>query len=527
MQPSQRTSDVKICKDDFDCLISLYGTLSKVFPHLVKWLLFYDDIAAQTLRLFLKGFTRDVERISHTNNGDRITQKIITYGNFRTSKISLFNLSHRVFMDILMGCCVKGTIPRRIRDQVLGDENMLMWIGRPTITALTSINDYIHITDGKNNINFEQYIVVYLKSNLRYFYLQDLNTLQILISYLDPEILLKYMLLNISVPMRKQADSFQSIPSILRSKEMSASNLSKFLQLIYIALTERHFVGVSDNPEYRLLERQIIHSLASGHRTLEAIKSNIFIDNEVFVTPLYCPSLKNTFDKVILNVSSPIDSRNSENRMSLKTKYFSTINLFYFTTQRSDVYQELKHLYRTRMCKFQFLDFVELRESFEGLNDFLYSDAFSDLIVHVVITWYTSYKSNKEVVLENLIVVSMMLCLMFKVPLNENTHSKFHKAVDLIFGIRKYLEGNNVMTILAFLNKKIDDDIFGSVIDHLLELSLIPADYFCDLSEDPTYMKKKSKGSLYLAWQNLQKKYKEILRNKKNSQSDNPDLVGS
>ncbi|KII69349.1 E3 ubiquitin-protein ligase ubr11 [Thelohanellus kitauei] len=520
MQPSQKIRDGKICKSDCDYLISLYEALLFVCSQLVKWLIFSKEITEETLRLFLVHFVMDIKRISEQTPDGQTTQKIATYCNSETDQVSLFNLSHRVFIHLLMDCYVKGTLSDEIKDKVFCDQDMLMWIGRPSITALLSINNYISLKSQKRHIHLRHLLFIYGKSNLRYLYTQDLNTIQILISHLDPELFLKYMLFNISPTIQSMKNLLKPMSSILRSKDFDVFNLRKLLFYVYNALVERHFVSVSDDPAYPLMERQTIDSLASGYQTVE---NDTFAYHEMFVTPFYYPALRNSIDNCIGCLSFHIDSPESGNQVLLKPEYFSATNIFYFTylySERSNTHKKITYLNKARGWKFQLPDFAKLKVIFDGMTNFLYSDSFSCVIMRILVEWRTKFEPCKKETVDNLIMASVILCLMLKMPLDQNDCSKLHKAIDFIFEIRTDLGGNNVMTFLALLRKKMVENVFGSVFDHLMELSQIPTDYFSDLSENPSNMTKKSRDSRDLAWMNLLEKCRKILKINKQGQND-------
>ncbi|KII63744.1 hypothetical protein RF11_08131 [Thelohanellus kitauei] len=160
------------------------------------------------------------------------------------------------------------------------------------------------------------------------------------------------------------------------------------------------------------------------------------------------------------------------------------------------------------------------------MNNFLFSDALSDLIIHILVDCYSNFGSNETGEVGNILLVSMILCLMLKMSLSQNSESRLDKTIDLIFGIREDFGHNNVMTLLVMLKNKIANDILGSIVDYLIDLSKIPLDYFTDLSENPSDMITKSKKCLDIVSKNLQNKYQKIVKNNKKKLSDQKDLNG-
>ncbi|KII62367.1 hypothetical protein RF11_06086 [Thelohanellus kitauei] len=109
MQPSPKIGINRNTQKGLDCLVTLYESIVLVCSELVKWLIFYDEIAVKTLESFLERFVMDIEHISEENSGQQITLKLFTYSSVEVESISIFNLSHRIFIDIFMDCYVKGT----------------------------------------------------------------------------------------------------------------------------------------------------------------------------------------------------------------------------------------------------------------------------------------------------------------------------------------------------------------------------------------------------------------------------------
>ncbi|KII75151.1 hypothetical protein RF11_10445 [Thelohanellus kitauei] len=134
MQPSHKICSDNYFRNDYDYLISLLEALFMVISQLVRWLLCFVEVATHTLRSFLERFVVEIKRVSDEKPANQTIQKNFTYWSFKTDNFSIFNLSHRVFVDILMDCCLKGTLSHDIMDQVLGDESMHMWIARPGLT---------------------------------------------------------------------------------------------------------------------------------------------------------------------------------------------------------------------------------------------------------------------------------------------------------------------------------------------------------------------------------------------------------
>ncbi|KII71506.1 hypothetical protein RF11_04052 [Thelohanellus kitauei] len=187
-------------------------------------------------------------------------------------------------------------------------------------------------------------------------YLQDLSAIQILISNLDPELFLKYMLFNIAPSMQKPVNFETPLSSLLRVSELEVdSNLSKLHIYVYNALVERHYTDVSDNPEYRLLQRQIIHSLAGEYQTTEDIRNSFLVSQISRTKSFYLAHRKITVDEIIRRVSFTTYSSDPVNRRALKTPFFNTVNMFYFMyylPENVELQDKILSLYKEYGSKF-------------------------------------------------------------------------------------------------------------------------------------------------------------------------------
>ncbi|KII64785.1 hypothetical protein RF11_03390 [Thelohanellus kitauei] len=519
--PNQRNTNMKICKGGYEQLVSLYEVLLQVICSLVKFLIVYKESALLVLRSFLERFVSNIKYLLDETPKNELTQKIALYTDDENLKISFINISHRVFVDIFLDYFAKRALPQDIIDQVLLDENMLMWIARPAISALSSISDYAFAKQCREHLYFYDLISLYTKPNLDYMIIQDFNIVQILISYLVPEHFLKYMLFNLAPSIRNTIDYSTPISSILYLKEFEDGFILRhLLVIIYNALTERNFIGVEEKSEYQLLERQVIHSLSSGHRKITEIKNGILVTEILRSKYFNCPALQEKLNKILGKVSNAMDTPDSGKDILLKPEWVGTVNMFYFLNYFQDgykVHDMLEHLYKTDKCEFKLLEFVHSREGFELMYNFLFSDIFSILIMRIIMDWNANFGPDNTVTADNFILVSMSVCFMLKLSLNQCNYPRFQKTIYLIFKVRKDLNDNNMMTVLVFLKKKIDHEVYRSIVDCLMDLSQIPSDYFSDMSENLNDMVNKSIACKDLAMNILQNLSKELQRKRKMS----------
>ncbi|KII68620.1 E3 ubiquitin-protein ligase UBR1 [Thelohanellus kitauei] len=508
-----------VCQDERDAnsfkyLNLLVEGLFGVVCAVVKWIVFFDEVAIETLKLFLERFVVDIKRISEDNPSIPIKQKIFGYCKIQREKFSILNLSHRVFADILMHCCVNSLFTLENKDQVLCDEVMLMWIGRPMIMSISYITSYVCFEYYDKFSNIGRHFQLYFNGFCHYLYLQDFNLMQILISNLDPDLFVKYILLNSFPFLRENVDFSQPLCSILGSKQINiAFTLQKSLCLIYNALVERHFVGVYDDPEYQLIERQVIHCLACDDLTEDEISDYMLMYREVNISQgaRWVDGLKQALDKV----STAQEISENEKIYSLKPSYYNIINIFYFMYDNLRIDREESECYfeRTSNFKFELPDIVELRDNFKGMNNFIFSDAFSDLIMYVIVEWYKYSRYNIQTAVDCLLVVCMSLCLLLKISLCQSVTSRLQKTIDLIFGIREDLGETNVIVFLVYLARRIDHKLLTSVIDYLCELSQVPKEYFEEETEP--IMNKKACNYRDVAVANLVNRPQDLVKRRK------------
>ncbi|KII67215.1 hypothetical protein RF11_03426 [Thelohanellus kitauei] len=338
MQPCKKMSIEVSNLEDSDFLFIFYGRFILILSQLVKWIVLFDECAATTLKTFLEKFACNIKNTSDGIPCEFIYQKMVTSCNVETDKFSLFNLSHRVFLDILMGCCVKGTLSTELTALVFDDDKMLMWVSRPAITAMSSVMNNILPSMSERGNNMSHHIFVYQKSYLRYFFSTDLRAIQMLILHLDPELFFKYIWFNIVPSLQKRVDILKPLSLILRSRDPDIClDLRRGFILIYNALIECYFGSFSQNRDYHLLARQIIHSLASGHETVIDIQKHMCICHNMFEGTSTFIYMKNFLEKVIEKVSFRRNLPNTD-KLSLKPEYLNSVNMFHLMYSRSDVY---------------------------------------------------------------------------------------------------------------------------------------------------------------------------------------------
>ncbi|KII68276.1 hypothetical protein RF11_06716 [Thelohanellus kitauei] len=422
----------------------------------------------------------DIKEISEKQSEIPIINKIITFTNVETEKVSILNISHRVFTDMLMHSCMADNLPQDINDRVFGDEKMMMWIARPTVTAVSFLINSYFSPKRENSKNLSKFMNFFLHSKLYgYVQVQDFTAVQILMTNLEPGLFLKYLLCNISPSIRDKEDIFHSISSILCHQGLCrVLNIKKLLILIYTAIIERHFIGVSEDPEYEFVERQVIHFLACDRETWPLIQEEIYMYRQL--SSEKNPDFLKMLGKAIEKMTFTKSFWNEGEVYCLKPNCIKLVNVFYSIyglAEPKNRYKYLQRLYRDKISKFELPDLVELRKNFLGMNNFVFSKEFSELIIYVVVKRYGDIDkpSSKGRVYGDLVIVVMILY--------QSLYSKYQQTLDFIFDNRQNLGNQNIMDIIVSVRSKMLDSYFNSVVDYLVELSLVERAYSDDLSQ--------------------------------------------
>ncbi|KII62744.1 E3 ubiquitin-protein ligase UBR1 [Thelohanellus kitauei] len=528
MQPLKKASDDVETDVRYDYLILLILNMHGLFTRFVKWLIFFDEVAAEILRTFLEQFLGEIKQISDDNPDVSIIEKLVTFTNVENDTFSILNFSHRVFIDILMHCCVNNILPQDISEQALGDEKMLLWIARPSITTISFMIDHNATGWRRNSTFLVELIQIYLKTKLfHYLHMQDFNIIQILISNLDPDIFLRYLFLNIAPSMLKRMPFSEPMPSIICSEELSVGiTLRQSLVLVYGSLLERHFIGAYEDPDYQLMERQVIHRLAIDDQTRKDIQNNIFVYREIFSVDN--PDWTNNLDRALEKVSFIKRFLNIDDKYSLKREYFNTINIFHFLysfSQSSEVYQKLSLMYRDKKAKFQLPDIIEPRGCFKGISNFVFSDTYIDLIKHIFILYNERLKNETDGILDNLILAMMNLCLLLKLSKCQTDPSRHQKVIDFMFETREEFDNHNLMDTLTILKRLIGNSVFDSILDHLFELSQMQMVSTIDVPEPRSDLKKRAKEHREMLLKRLQSKREDFFNTNDEWLKYNQDLV--
>ncbi|KII63923.1 hypothetical protein RF11_11422 [Thelohanellus kitauei] len=194
--------------------------LHTIFVPYVILLLNYDDIAQKIIREFIEMFKKDMEKFIANLSNQQAIERLLTLPNIERKQVSIFNLSQRLFFDILTECVVKHKLSDELKQKIFGDNVLLMWISQ---AAVTSISLEMYLKAGRL-VNPSDHLsgLVSLYHHpvmVHYLFMQDFNAIQFLISYMNPDIFLKFLLFNVCPSIRDKSSVTQPLTLILSLPE--------------------------------------------------------------------------------------------------------------------------------------------------------------------------------------------------------------------------------------------------------------------------------------------------------------------
>ncbi|KII64460.1 hypothetical protein RF11_03866 [Thelohanellus kitauei] len=462
---------------------------------LVKLLVKYDEIAQDILESFIKRLYLYIDNDSNNNDYTSAIQQLINNSSIDKDTFCIYNLSRRIFADIFMRFYSKRNSIPEIIDESFRDEKMLMWMAIPIITTLAFVSKTSSMCWGIITEKSYFYGISYLESDIMYYMqMQDLNIIQIIISHMNLEVLLRYFLFPICPSLREHVMFFHPISSMLSSNEFPCCVILRYLLiLLYNSLLERHFIGDFPHPDYQFEERKVIHILALEHPKFEGApeKYKFFRDTRVMKKLV---ETKN-FDPIVEEVTCFTTDNNGKKKYTLKPEYANLVNVFYFLytfLESRDISPRIMNLYEKKGCKFMLPKIPELREAFIRMNDFMFSNAFCELFLSVLVEWHRPLVPNGSRASDNLVITSMTICLMLKVSLDHKIYTGLKKTIDFVFDVQKKLGDINILIFLVQAGQKEKHACFSSVIDYLVQLSRIRPESISSLPTSPSDWKKRS-----------------------------------
>ncbi|KII60843.1 E3 ubiquitin-protein ligase ubr-1 [Thelohanellus kitauei] len=475
LEPIQRAYGFPDSGIEYESFIRLIITIHKFLARYVNWLVFDSNIANLVLSAFLRMFKQSSLDLESLTPGATTGDRLMIQKNAQNEPFSIFNLSMRVFVDIFMHCSMNECLCDKISIKLLTDWKLLLWISRCAINSTAFECNYKSPLLPGNLSGLT--CIAHLYHNTAYWhylFMQDFNTIQILMSRMDPEKLMGYISLNMFPHTQNAAKISFSVSSIFNVITSGTLDLYTMLTLVYNSLTERHFVGVIQDREGYLLERQLIHFLFSKDRTYEEIKVLLCPYRRIQEYEVKKRDFLKRVDEILNLVSFKKSFLSSDSKYSLNPRYFSAVNVFYFAYSSLDsaqAYERLRVLYRNKKCRFELPEIVDLVDSFKGLNDFLFSYSFFDLLLKVLTNWGANGSHFQRHSPNVIALVLMCLSLILKLSKNTDMYSQYTQIIDFIHGKHPKLENRTILEFLVDKRTSTDEPVINAVIEYFIQLS--------------------------------------------------------
>ncbi|KII69694.1 hypothetical protein RF11_07291 [Thelohanellus kitauei] len=460
-----------------DKVNDFFAHLHNILMPFTSWCTNYNEVANHVLKMFVGIFEILIERWTLDLSPVEAIEKLLTIHNIETTKFSIFNLTQRMFIDILMRSVMNKSLSPALKTRIFRDKGMLICVTRAAIISLSFEFNYKIGRWMKNTPYFDNIILAYRHINsAHYLFMQDFSALQLVISCLDSDRALKYLILNFFPTIRGKADLFHSLTSILSLSDFDDEvGLHGLIALIYNALTERHFIGKLEDYTLYLMERQLIHILAFEDRSYVDLRSRLYMDRLAFDFA-YSSSNILDFGKLLSKIACLRKSQKSDDIYSLVDGYLNFANPFYFLNnyaESREFFAKLCAAYENKKCKFELPEIVELRDEFTGLNDFIFSHAFSALMMDTFFKWYKKAMKNANNPPDLPMPVLMCLCLILKVSKNPDINWQYRKELHYLFGRQTELKRRSIFEVIIAQRPKIRNPIINSIVDYFIELSEI------------------------------------------------------
>ncbi|KII63918.1 E3 ubiquitin-protein ligase UBR1 [Thelohanellus kitauei] len=429
------------------CVVFEFHT---IFMSFVALIFNYDGIANMIIREFVKVFKKDMEAFTANLSNQQVIERLLTLPDIENKPFSIFNLSKRLFFDILTKCVVKRTLSDELRETIFKDRVLLMWASQAAITSI-SFDMYYKSGRSVHPSNYWEKLLSLYRTPLiiHYLYMQDFNAIQFLISHLSPEHFFKYLLFNVCPSIREKTSVYEPVASILSLQEFEdCMVLQQVFNLIYNAITEMHLIGDLQDPVSYFIERQLIHMIADKLKTRKDLRNVLYVDRETFKSTNQNRKKINT---IIIKISYPvIAAPNVEGRVLLP-KYINPSLPFYFLNTSEASQQILKWLfeyYTSGSYTFFIPDVIELRNEFKNLDDFIFSETFLDFTMESFVKYYKNpslWKIDSPGVF-----IFILLCLfeMIRVPRYRQISKSSRDRMFVFWGKHPKLENRTLLDII-------------------------------------------------------------------------------
>ncbi|KII71475.1 E3 ubiquitin-protein ligase UBR1 [Thelohanellus kitauei] len=450
--------------------------LHNILASYVNLFLSFDEMGNMIISQFVKIFKIDMQRITANLSPQKAIEKLVTLSDFEKKPFSIFNMSQRLFFDILTECVVKRNLSDELKNTILQDQAFLIFVSQAAMTSL-SLEMYFKAGRFINPSNYFRCLLSTYHSPkmVHYLYMQDFNAIQFLISCLTPENFLKYVLFNVFPSIREKTTVYESLSSILSLQELDyTSILQQIFILIYNALTEMRLVGDLDDPDSYFIKRQLIHILAYEDKTEKYLRKNIYIDRSSFRSSI--PQSKmSMFDEILSGLSETVNSPLKKDIKMLNNIYLDPGSPFYHLNTTDDTRLILNKFFFMNVCitkGFILPKITELRPEFKGMDDFLFSKTFLSFILEVFVKYYRNSELWKKDTPDLFLFVILILCLIIRVSKARTISDNHHKRMLEFFGPQPQLDNRSFLDILKSESSNFQSVLVMPMVDRFIKLSV-------------------------------------------------------
>ncbi|KII72453.1 E3 ubiquitin-protein ligase UBR1 [Thelohanellus kitauei] len=396
----------------------------------------------------------------------KIMVENLTY-NYVNQLDFIITISCKLFIHLLIHGIVNDYLPCEAYKEVLGDENMLVYIVHPFVQTL----DYRFIFWDKkwhNKQSSDRLLDFYTCSNnIPFLNVQLLFSLQMIVSTMNPFKSLRHIFYCVFSNLWEKSEIKPILTSFHDVWISHSTNFHYFLILIFNVLYERHYIGRLSNWKKSLFERRVIHFLAIRDRTREEILDDALDRFKCFKIE------EEWLDTALEKVSIITRSQNSEPIFSLKPKLYNIINPYHFMynlSESGEVLNRLKKLYEQNQCKFELMEIPDLKEEFIGMNKFIFSKE-----LHSVLRGFKQRLScqftQKEQRNENINILLMYFAVISKLAQNHHFKRLYEDEITYIFGNYTQWQNKSVFDILLQFTSKTSDPMRKSIIEYIFEVN--------------------------------------------------------
>ncbi|KII72098.1 hypothetical protein RF11_00510 [Thelohanellus kitauei] len=436
--------------------------------HYFSWVVFFKDTACEIIGIFFTTLKNNqLDPTLYTPTGGLI-YKLLHMRTVEHNPFLVYNLSQRLFYDVWTRCTANNVISLSFKNLTYEDLPYLIGICQAAMVTLSLEMGYVR------NINKEvEYSWRYSQPEaFSHIFIQDFSAIQCLMSILDPDTFLKYLILNFFSEKAAKASIITPLALVVSMVSFTDNQLQKFLVFLYNVLTERHFVGKLMNPAAYFLERRIIHFLAIKERTPSEMKK--FIKS----CCLTCETLNNGSDSASVNeilnrISYNTNMDDNGNRYALVHLYYSLVNPFYFLNDSINMQELHENLYSFQSENkyiFQIHPIVDVQDHFQKMNDFVFSQVFLDLILTAFNRWCVCPLETRRSLDQLLMIVMMCLCLILTASRDPTIYYQYGKLITFIFGLDPF-KSQGILKILISQYHTITNPIAQSIVNHFIFLS--------------------------------------------------------